>query len=106
MLRRWIKRIAAGFALLATLAALPLAWPSPLFAYSLTVRNLAVASDEPIPDVEGRAFLSAVAERLDRSPLTADQPQMQIYIANTFWRRQWLWIPVFGQPVGGFVTLP
>ena len=44
MLRRWIKRIDAGFALLATLAALPLSWPSPLFAYSLTVRNLAVAS--------------------------------------------------------------
>ncbi|MEM7364950.1 MAG: hypothetical protein AAF525_13080, partial [Pseudomonadota bacterium] len=91
---------------LMTMAALPLVWPAPLFAYSVTVGNLTVASDQPIPDAAGRAFLEDVAARLDESPLTAERPHMHIYIANTQWRRHWLWIPVMGQPVGGFVTLP
>ena len=106
MLLRWIKRIGVGLTLLAAIVALPVTWPEPLFAYTITVGHLTVASDQPIPEAQGRSLLRAVAERLDASPLNAKQPHMHIYIANTRWRRHWLWIPVLGQPVGGYVTLP
>ena len=103
--KRWFWR-GSLFALMAILfVALPLVFPKPLFSHSVTVGELSVHSDRPIPQAEGEQFLQEVQQKLAQSPIEADGMPMQIYITNTEWRWRWLWI-VPNKDAGGFVAAP
>ena len=72
-----------------------IAWPDPLFAYSLGAGRIVVASDRPIPSAGGEQFLRDCEKLLERSPLKAKGRQYRIYITNESWRQRlfFLWDP-------------
>jgi hypothetical protein len=51
-----------------------IAWPDPLFAFSLAAAKSVVASDHPIPVAGGERLLSDCEKIADRSPLVAEGP--------------------------------
>lgn len=65
-----------------------LAWPSPLFAYSLGAGKIVVASDRPIPVAGGNKLIDDCQKLIERSPLNAHDQQYKIYITNTKWRNR------------------
>ena len=91
-MRRAIKRILlwAGLALIAPvlLFGALVAWPDPLFAFSLGAGKIVVASDRPIPSVGGERFLQDCERLLERSPLKAKGRQYRIYVTNESWRQR------------------
>ncbi len=65
-----------------------LVWPSPLFAFSLGVGKIIIASDRPIPDLGGGELIAKCQKLIERSPLTAPDQHYQIFITNTEWRKR------------------
>jgi hypothetical protein len=63
-------------------------WPAPLFAYSLQVGKITVASDRPIPAVGGEHFLQDCEKLLERSPLKAERREYRLYVTNANWRKR------------------
>ena len=104
-MRKWIKRVVLAIVAIAGFVALPLAFPQPLFAYGLSDGNLSVHSDQAMPETEAKAFLRDVQQRLSKLPeINTDHP-MQIYVVNSKWRQNWLWLAVPAN-AGGFTTAP
>jgi hypothetical protein len=89
---RTVKR--ALLLLGAALAAVPLsivglmAWPEPLFAFSIGAGKIIVASDRPIPPDGGERLTRECARLLERSPLKAESPHYHLFIANEDWRHR------------------
>src|SRR5215467_730764 len=63
-----------------------IAWPDPLFAYSLGTGKIVVASDRPIPSAGGERFLQDCERLLERSPLKAKSRRYRVYVTNESWR--------------------
>lgn len=105
MKTRWLKWVVGSVFVLTSVIAAPLIFPSPLFAYGVAEGRLSVHSDQTMPEKLAAAFLKDVQERLDRSPLKSDAQHLKIYIANTDWRRKWLWI-IPPSVAGGFIVAP
>src|SRR5262245_57166369 len=70
-----------------------LAWPDPLFAFSLDTGMIIVASDRPIPSAGGERFLRDCATLLERSPLKAKGRKYRIYVTNEDWRQRLFFLP-------------
>ena len=104
-MRKWIKRIGLVIVMIAGFVALPLAFPQPLFAYGLSEGNLSVHSDQPMPQTEAQAFLRDVKKRLSRVPELNTNHPMQIYVTNSKWRQNWLWLAIPAK-AGGFTAAP
>ena len=100
-----VKKCVALLGLFICLVILPLVYPQSLFAYKVNMGNLSVYSDQAIPQSEAEAFLGQIKHRLDNSPFQVGALRMQIYIANTAWRRSWLWL-IPPNTAGGFVVVP
>jgi len=104
-MRRAIKRILLGAGailaiLLLTFAGL-IAWPMPLFGFSLAAGKIVVASDRPIPAVGGDRLLRDCGRLLQRSPLAAESRQYHLYVANDDWRHRLYFLP---NPQAGGLT--
>lgn len=93
------------FGVIIFFVALPLVYPAPLFAYHVAYDNLDIFSDMQIPTEKANNILKQVQLKLSTSPIQIDNIPMQIYIANTTWRRHWLWIVRPNNP-GGFIVAP
>ncbi len=104
-MRKCLKITGVVVVALLLFLAFPLVFPTPLFAHSVTLGSLSVFSDEALPKKEARLFLQQVQKRLDQSPVRFPGQHMQIYVANTKWRRTWLWLAV-PKGNGGFVVAP
>lgn len=87
---RTIKRalLWAGAALAVAMLAFAslIAWPDPLFAFSLGAGKIVVASDRPIPATGGERLLRDCEKLPERSPLTAEGRQYHLYVTNEDWR--------------------
>jgi hypothetical protein len=72
-----------------------IAWPDPLFAFSLGSGRIVVASDRPIPSAGGEQFLQDCERLLERSPLKAKGRRYRVYVTNESWRQRlfFLWDP-------------
>lgn len=103
--KTWAKRCLALLGLFICLVILPLVYPQSLFAYKVEMGNLSVYSDQPIPQSEAEVLLGQIKQRLDHSRIQVGTLPMQIYIANTGWRRSWLWL-IPPDMAGGFVVVP
>ena len=70
-----------------------IAWPDPLFAFSLGTGMIVVASDRPIPSAGGEQFLQDCERLLERSPLKAKSRRYRVYVTNESWRQRlfFLW---------------
>src|SRR5262245_29259958 len=86
----WAAGSAAAFGLL--FGAL-IAWPDPLFAFSLGSGKIIVASVRPIPSAGGEPFLHDCDRLLDRSPLKAEGRQYRVYVTNEDWRQRLFFLP-------------
>jgi hypothetical protein len=69
------------------------AWPDPLFAFSLGTGKIVVASDRPIPSAGGEQFLRDCERLLERSPLKAEGRQYRVYVTNDDWRQRLFFLP-------------
>ncbi|MBV9859219.1 MAG: hypothetical protein JO038_03805 [Alphaproteobacteria bacterium] len=65
-----------------------LAWPKPLFAYSLRVGKIVVASDRPIPIAGAERVLHDCENLLARSPLQAEGRRYHLYVTNDDWHHR------------------
>jgi hypothetical protein len=94
---RAIKRAqlwaSAALAVVALSFAGLIAWPDPLFAFSLAAGKIVVASDRPIPAAGGERVLRECEKLLERSPLTAEGRRYHLYITNTGWRHRLFFLP-------------
>lgn len=70
-----------------------IAWPDPLFAFSLGTGKIVVASDRPIPSSGGERFLRDCERLLERSPLKAKGRQYRVYVTNENWRQRLFFLP-------------
>ena len=72
-----------------------IAWPDPLFAFSLGTGMIVVASDRPIPSAGGEQFLQDCERLLERSPLKEKSRRYRVYVTNESWRQRlfFLWDP-------------
>ena len=70
-----------------------IAWPDPLFAFSLGTGMIVVASDRPIPSAGGEQFLQDCERLLERSPLKEKSRRYRVYVTNESWRQRlfFLW---------------
>ncbi len=85
--RRWLVALWLGLAclaILASLAAIPLAWPALLFSYRFDGGAVVVHSDRPIPP-EISEVIGDVERRLASSELPAAGPY-QVYLCNDVWK--------------------
>jgi hypothetical protein len=71
-----------------------IAWPEPLFAFSIGTGKIVVASDRPIPAAGGDRLLGDCERLLDLSPLKAESRQYRLYVANEDWRHRLYFLPV------------
>jgi hypothetical protein len=84
-LKKWGKRLAAGFVLAGALYVALLSHPKPLFNYWLTYGRFSVWSDRPIdPAMVG--VLDDAARRLATSELHDPRAEFRIFICNDGWR--------------------
>lgn len=94
---RTIKRtlLWAGAALVTAvlLFSILIAWPDPLFAFSLVAGKIIVASDRPIPSAAGERFLHDCERLLERSPLKAKGRRYRVYVTNVNWRQRLFFLP-------------
>lgn len=102
---RWIKRLFLILVIIAGFIASPLAFPGPLFAYGVTDGKLSVYADKPIPEIQAKAFIRDVEQRLTKIPALQTDHPMKIYIANEKWRQRLLWL-IVPYRAGGFVVTP
>jgi hypothetical protein len=65
-----------------------IAWPDPLFAFSLAAGKIVVASDHPIPAEGGERLLRDCEKLLERSPLVAEGRRYHLYVTNEDWRHR------------------
>jgi hypothetical protein len=65
-----------------------IAWPDPLFAFTLGSGKIVVASDRPIPAMGGERFLHDCERLLERSPLKAGGHRYRVYVTNENWRQR------------------
>lgn len=95
----WLRRIllaamGAASLLVLTMAAV-LAYPEPLYAYHVEKDRLRLYSDRPFDQVQGRAILDEVENRLGRAPAELRDPDSvyRIFVTNAEWRRRlvFLW---------------
>ena len=101
----WAQRIGAITGLLVIIIVLPLALPQLLFAHKIEHGGLALYSDFRVPEKQGKFILGEIKRRLDSSPIKDDGVSMRVYIPNSDWRRDLLWI-IPPKYVGGFVIVP
>ena len=91
-MRRVIKRtllwIGAIFLAPSLLFCGLIAYPNPLFAYSLGIGKITVFSDRPIPSAGGERFLRDCERLLERSPLKAKGHRYRVYVTNENWRQR------------------
>jgi hypothetical protein len=78
-----------------------ISWPKPLFAFSLSVGKITVASDRPIPAGGGERLLRDCERLLERSPLTAKSREYRLYVTNADWRHRLFFV---GSPNAGGVA--
>jgi hypothetical protein len=101
-MRRTIKRTllwacATSVTLVFLFCAL-IAWPDPLFAFSLGTGRIVVASDHPIPSAGGELFLQDCERLLERSPLKAKGRRYRIYVTNESWRQRLFFLSGIPRP--------
>ena len=101
----WVRSAAILFGLSLLFVIFPIVYPEPLFAYKAEYKNLSIHADRPIPEAEGIRVLVEIKERLDASPIQVGDLSMKLFVANTSWRRNWLWI-IAPSMAGGFVAVP
>lgn len=77
-----------------------IAWPDPLFAFSVRDGRIVVASDRPIPVAGGEKLLADCEKLLERSPLKAEGPY-HLYVTNEDWRHHLFFLV---NPVAGGLT--
>jgi hypothetical protein len=70
-----------------------IAWPDPLFAFSIGNGKIIVKSDRPIPTAGGERLLRDCEMLLERSPLKAEGRQYRVYITNEDWRQRLYFLP-------------
>lgn len=96
-MRRAIKRtlLCAGAALAIPIFAFCalVAWPDPLFAYSLGAGKIVIASDRPIPSAGGERVLQDCERLLERSPLKTKSRRYRLYVTNENWRQRLFFLP-------------
>jgi hypothetical protein len=65
-----------------------MAWPEPLFAFSIGAGKIIVASDRPIAPDGGERLIRDCGRLLERSPLKAESPHYHLFVANEDWRHR------------------
>jgi len=93
VIRRALRWAVGTVAALALLFGGLIAWPDPLFAFSLGSGKIIVSSDRPIPSAGGERFLRDCQRLLERSPLKAKARQYRVYVANENWRQRLFFLP-------------
>ena len=99
---RLVKRLLWGTGIVAALFVLSyialIAWPSPLFAHSVSAGKLVVASDRPIPREGGVKLLHDCERLLERSQLMLEGRTYHLYVTGADWlhRLIFLYSPVAG----------
>src|SRR5262249_781049 len=100
---RPLKRVILGLSAVLIAAALAfgalIAWPDPLFAFSLGAGKIVVASDRPIDAAGGERLLRECEALLAPSPLKAASRQYHVYVTNADWRHH-LFFPMRPKPLG------
>lgn len=100
-MRRWWWRYlrtmcamtaSAAIAVTALVVAL-LAFPQPLFAYSMTHGQLELWSDVPFDEGLAKQVLNDAVQRINASPLPLDGATHRVFITNTEWRRRLFFLP-------------
>lgn len=86
VLRKLVRQASAGLLGPVVVWCVLLAFPQPLFAYSLEEGRLSLYSDRPFSDPHARRLLHEIERRISTSPLDDHRPHA-IFIANTRWRR-------------------
>jgi hypothetical protein len=81
----WVFPLGALALIGATVLSL-LAFPAPLFAFSVTGATIVVASDRPIPSEGGLSFIRSCEKLLERSPIKATRRKYHVYIASDEFR--------------------
>src|SRR5947207_6092517 len=104
-MRRTLKCLvlyaAAGVAAVALSFGGLIAWPKPLFAFSVGTGRIVVSSDRPIPAAGGERVLRDCERLLERSPLVAKSRQYRLYVANEDWHHRLYFIP---SPAAGGIS--
>jgi len=94
---RTIKRalLLSGAALAAVLLSIVglMAWPEPLFAFSVGAGKIIVASDRPIPAAGGERLIRDCGRLLERSPLKAEGLHYRLFVTNEDWRHRLFFLP-------------
>jgi hypothetical protein len=93
MIRRTLLWAGAALGTPVVLFSTLVAWPDPLFAFSLGTGKIVVASDRPIPSAGGERFLRDCERLLERSLLKAKGRQYRVYVANDGWRQRLFFLP-------------
>ncbi len=104
-LKRWLKWLTVIVLAVVAFVAFPLVYPAPFFAYGVEFEGLGLYSDQPVSRPDAERLLKNIQTRLNRSSLSTGGRHMQIYVANSKWRRKWLWF-VVPKRAGGFVIAP
>jgi len=84
--RMFVRILLSGAALLVIWEGL-LAFPQPLFKFSVRAQNLVMYSDRPFSRAAGEHVLEIVQERLAVSPLYSGRPHYRVFICNSRWRQ-------------------
>lgn len=99
-MRRGWRHLRAGLAVVATasitvvvLAVGLLAFPQPLFAYSMTRGQVELWSDVPFDEGQATRVLTDAVGRINASPLPLDRATHRVFITNTEWRRRLFFLP-------------
>ena len=94
---RTIKRVLllSGAALAAVLLSIVglMAWPEPLFAFSVGAGKIIIASDRSIPPAGGERLIHDCGRLLERSPLKAESPHYHLLVTNEDWRHRLFFLP-------------
>jgi hypothetical protein len=98
-LKRAILWVRAALMAVALAMATLIAWPDPLFAFSLGSGKIVVAADRPIDVTGGERFLRDCETLLERSPLKAESRQYHVYVTNADWRHR-LFFLMRSKPLG------
>lgn len=100
MMRRWWRYFRTGLVVAAStsaaivaVAVVLLAFPQPLFAYSMTHGQLELWSDTPFDEGHAKRVLDDAVQRINASPLPLDGAVHRVFITNTEWRRRLYFLP-------------
>lgn len=98
-LKRAILWTSAAFTAVALAFGALIAWPDPLFAFSLSAGKIVVASDHPIDAAGGERLLRDCEALLERSPLKPESRRYHVYVTNDDWRHR-LFFVMRSKPLG------